>query len=68
MDVLEIYPRKIKKVLCIIGLISGKFDVFGNFILQIEPIMERFPRVKKFKNFINTVVFGAQMSESCYVI
>ena len=39
-----------------------KSDVFWHFGVQIAPIMERFPSVKKFKKK-NTIDYGAQMSE-----
>ena len=32
---------------CFIGAILGDIDVLGYFVLQIAPIMERFPRVKQ---------------------
>ena len=32
---------------CFVGEILGDIDVFGYFVLQIAPIMERFRRVSK---------------------
>ena len=49
------------------GAILGNNDFFGYFVLQIAPIMERFPRVKK-STFKNTLDYQEQESKKCPVL